>query len=94
MIVSYIHVASHNNPTERHTFQVILASDGTDTYAILNYKVLGTDGATVGVAERYCGWTRFLEQTKSSRSLTASSNVGVNGKYVYLLTSRKCLKAG
>ncbi|XP_057299239.1 uncharacterized protein LOC130629879 isoform X2 [Hydractinia symbiolongicarpus] len=89
VLISYLNVPEHDHPERRHTFQVILASDGVKTYVILIYKTLSTNGAVVGISERFCGW-KYFESPQNSTSLVKKTNVGEMGKHVYLLTSDNC----
>ncbi|XP_057299219.1 uncharacterized protein LOC130629862 [Hydractinia symbiolongicarpus] len=93
VLISYLNVPEHDHPERRHTFQVILASDGGKTYVILIYKTLSTNGAVVGISERFCGW-KYFEPLKNSTSLVKKTNVGEIGKHVYLLSSDNCSITG
>lgn len=93
IVISYINIPEHKNSGKRHTFQVILASDGHLTYSILIYKKLSTNGATVGISERFCGW-KIFHSAKDSTLLATETNVGEAGKHVHLLTSSSCAVTG
>lgn len=86
VIVTCIKIASRIAIGRYHSYQTILAYNGSSTYVILNYARLDTHGALVGYSETYCGWKQF-RTPKLSRSLLKSSNIGKEGSHVYRLTS-------
>ncbi|XP_057297435.1 uncharacterized protein LOC130628517 isoform X2 [Hydractinia symbiolongicarpus] len=88
IVVNYIGVKYQS---KAHTFQAVFATDGNQTYVILNYYRLESNGATVGFSERACGHRLYYNSTKS-KSLAHTSNVGMPGRHVLLLTTR-CAKA-
>lgn len=89
IVVNYIGVKYQSRA---HTFQAVFATDGNQTYAILNYYRLESNGATVGFSERACGHHLYYNGTMS-KSLAHTSNIGMPGRHILLLTTR-CAKAG
>lgn len=88
IVVNYIGVKYQSRA---HTFQAVFATDGNQTYAILNYYRLESNGATVGFSERACGHHLYYNGTMS-KSLAHTSNIGMPGRHILLLTTR-CAKA-
>lgn len=75
-----------------NTFQVAFASDGSVTYAVLNYIRLESKNARVQYHEPYCS-SSTLVAPEESRKLFSSTNTNRPGQHVIKLTS-KCRKAG
>lgn len=87
VIITYMDVPSAEHPEKVNTFQVTLASDRYNTYAIMNYPRLNSKNATVGVSDPFCRWEEFVNP-KNSNQLALTSNVNQTGVYVYKLTQR------
>lgn len=88
LLISYIDVSAYISPSSlRHTFQLVLATDGNITYAILNYQRLDRISARVGYSEGLCN-----SRSSPSFDLLRTSNVGVKGRHVYKLTNYECFK--
>lgn len=82
---TYDDVPLKGNKSIKFKFQVILATDRLNTFAILNYDRLDLNShGPVGFSEgSVCKqFTKSLDR----RDLTRTSNVGRPGKHVYLLT--------
>ena len=90
IIVTYSNVAAYSSSHLKHTFQVVLASNGKLTYAVLNYKQLDKSGAIAQYSERGCVNSRRFVSTAHSRELVSTGNVRV-GRHAFLLTSSSCL---
>ena len=87
IIVTYSNVASYWSGSQ-NTFQVVLASNGKLTYAVLNYKQLEISGVKAGYSEEGCDNLRTFVPRSLSRTLVSTGNVRV-GRHAFLLT-RKC----
>ncbi|XP_057308416.1 uncharacterized protein LOC130646248 isoform X2 [Hydractinia symbiolongicarpus] len=75
------------------TFQAVLASDGNETFAILNYFKLEGDATYIGHEEEFCLNSIFY-QSLGSTELVHTSNVGIPGRHVFKLTSEiGCIRA-
>ena len=89
IIVTYSNVAAYSPSHLKHTFQVVLASNGKLTLAVLNYKQLDKSGATAQYSEGGCVNSRRFVSRSLSRTLVSTGNVRV-GRHAFLLTSRNC----
>lgn len=69
------------------TYQLILATDGNETYAIKNYVNVGSSGY-VGHVEPDCKQDTFA--SSSGLTLMTTSNTGVPGQHVTRLTDLLC----
>lgn len=77
----------------KFTFQAVLASDGNETFAILNYFKLEGDATYIGHFEDFCQDSIFYESLGSTE-LVHTSNVGIPGRHVFKLTSEiGCIRA-
>lgn len=66
----------------RFSFQIAVASDGIQSFALFNYACLDGNPRAVGYFnEEQCGGWKRLETFASDR-LTLTSNIGVIGTYV------------
>ncbi|XP_057294911.1 uncharacterized protein LOC130623439 isoform X2 [Hydractinia symbiolongicarpus] len=91
LVVSYIDVSSYYGTNSKHTFQVIVATDETSTYGIMNYQRLDRSNAINGFSEGYCNF-RLFQPRYVSTNLVHRSNIGVRGRHVYKLTKEECFK--
>ena len=74
-------------------FQIVLGSDGRDTYGVFNYEKLATDSKfDIGMNEDLCGGKRFETKLNSHVKLIEGNNTGVRGRFVHLLSSPGCFK--
>lgn len=89
LVVTYKKISSYGKPLEKNTFQMILASSHNETYVILIYKELDTEDALTGFNEGYCNRKHF-NKSLDSRTLFSTSNIGIGGKHVFLLTNGAC----
>ncbi|XP_057299762.1 uncharacterized protein LOC130630320 [Hydractinia symbiolongicarpus] len=93
-VVSYIDVVPENLTSDKHTFQVILASNGSVTYGIFNYQKLSQSYAVTGASEQLCSWMTFSksygDDPSKSNYLVDQSNIGIQGRFVFELTSQDC----
>ena len=90
IIVTYSNVAAYSPSHLKHTFQIVLASNGRLTYAVLNYKQLDKSSGRVRYSERGCVNTTTFVPKSLSQTLVSTGNVRV-GRHAYLLTSNNCL---
>ncbi|XP_057301091.1 uncharacterized protein LOC130635689 [Hydractinia symbiolongicarpus] len=88
VVITYLNVQRYNS-YERNTFQLVLASDGYNTYAIFNYKNLQSSDAVAGYSAPDCE-SRVIANSGNSRNLMYSSNMGVTGRHVYHLNGKRC----
>ena len=91
IIVTYNNVPKYGDSSKKFKYQVVIATDYTNTFAILNYDRLDESGSIVGYSDPLCNVWRHFTTSSDKRVLTRTSNVGVLGKHVYLLTSKNCL---
>ena len=82
-MVTYDNVYKYNTNNLLHTFQLVLATDETRTYVILNYHRLDYTGSvTNGFSETTNHSMEFVPRS-SAHSLVSTSNVGILGKHVF-----------
>ena len=76
------------------TFQMVLATDGETTYAVLNYEELNYEAAAnVEVNELRCQKKRvFVKESDTLDFLFNGNSTGVKGRHVFKLTNPKCFK--
>ena len=87
IIVTYNNVPKYGDSSKRFKYQVVIATDYTNTFAILNYDRLDESGGIVGYGDSgYCTKTRTFTDSSDTRTLNRTSNVGRPGKHIYLLT--------
>lgn len=89
IIVTYDNIPIYGTNSSLSSFQTVLVTDFNATYVILNYFHLDVANGTVGFYENLCNYKLFTPPLNSTL-LTETSNVGVKGRHVYLLTSFKC----
>ena len=78
--------------SNEQTFQMVLATDGKTTYAIVNYKELNYEAAgDVEVNEVGCQKRRvFVKELKSNHVLINGNSTGVKGRHVFKLSGDGC----
>ena len=90
IIVTYDNIQLHRDHTKRFSYQVVIATDYSNTFAIINYGRLDGNSGDVGFTDpgRY-STKRFLSPSADKRILTNFSNVagGSPGKHVYKLSN-------
>ena len=89
IIVTYNHIPKYGNYNIRYHFQVVIATDFTHTFVILNYYDLDSSAGKVGFHDTDCHQRTYFQRSYNSgpkRNLDRSSNVGVTGRFVYKLT--------
>lgn len=89
VIVTYHEVPLRSDPLLKHTFQVIIASNGTLTYAVFNFIKLDRSHGLFGFAEKIC-YIKEQEANPYTHNLSEDTNVDSKGKFVYLLTRENC----
>ena len=90
IIVTYNNIPKYRESTKRFTFQVVIATDYTNTFAILNYDRLDESGNDIGYSDPSCNSLKYFTRSPDKRVLARTSNVGVPGKHIHLLTSKGC----
>ena len=90
IIITYDNIPLHRDHTKRFSYQIILASDWDNTYAIFNYGRLDGDSGDIGFTdpERY-STKRFLSPLADKRILRRTTNIngGPLGKHIYKLSN-------
>ena len=89
IIVTFDNIPQYGN-TNRFKYQVIIATDYTDTFAILNYERLDGNGNEVGFSDPSCNYLKRFTTSSNKTVLTNTSNVGIPGKHIFLLTQKTC----
>jgi len=85
LMASFIKVATVRKV--ENTFQLLLVSDGYDTYVIMNFVELGGTGLT-GYNDPNCK----RNELKKRKNLLTTSNTGYMGQHVFKLTDPSCIK--
>ena len=88
IIVTYNNVPRYSSISNLFKYQVVIATDYTNTFAILNYDRLDQTGrGAVGFSDPGpCRVTKRFLNSSDERTLTQTSNVGRPGKHIHLLT--------
>ena len=70
-----------------------LATNGTDSFAVLNYAKLTTNPQLAGMNEHGCGRQReFFSRFNATNTAVAVNVTGVPGRHVYHLTNKSCFE--
>ena len=77
----YSSTLTKQNPPEAVSFQVILSTDGSNSFLTINYGPLGLNASDGYYFQ--CGSYSDCYTTITSGNPELSSNVGVNGKWIY-----------
>lgn len=90
IIVTYDNIQLYEDYNKRFSYQVVIAADFENTFAIFNYGRLDGDSGDVGFTDpkRY-STKRFVRPSADKRILNKISNVagGRPGKHVYKLSN-------
>ena len=89
IIVTYNEIPKYGQRNIRFTFQAVIATDYNNTIANLNYKKLDQNGV-VGHFDPYCTNAKQVSNL-SNTDLQRTSNVGVRGKHIILLSPKGCI---
>lgn len=85
MLVTYSNVAKWTQPNKRFNFQIAVASDDVQSYAVYNYERLDVNAQYgVGYYDPQCGYKRLVD-TSSAKDLVLTSNCNKKGKHVVAL---------
>ena len=88
VVVSFVDMTiDGGDPTLLHTFQIVLVTDYTKTYAILTYDRLNTGDGTVSFRINAIATGFFCMIDDSCDQLVNQSNVGEAGKFVFDLAN-------
>ena len=93
IVVTYNNVERYNSIRLKYKYQLVLATDFDVTFAIMNYERLDNNGNRPGFSEPPGGSANtvyFTASTSQNRNLVSTSNIGVRGRHVYLLSKVKC----
>ena len=80
IIVTFDNIPLHRNRNMKFKYQLIIATDYTDTVAVFNYERLDTAGSYIGFSDRAC---HFVSKRYS--------NIGAPGKHIIMLTQQECI---
>lgn len=88
IIITFNNVHKYGKPNIRFKYQVIIVTDYTNTFTILNYERLDEASSTVvGFTDPLsCKHTAKFFGDRNNKALLTTSNVGEAGKHVFLLT--------
>ena len=87
IIVTYNNIPLNANSGTKFTYQIIIATDYQNTFAIVNYDRIDSNGKVIGISEN--GRVIDYISTQYHRDLTWASNVGQPGKHIILLTKKR-----
>ena len=91
IIVTFDNILRYGNAGSRFKYQAVIATDYTNTFAILNYERLDESGYEVGYNYPSCNYIKHFTRSGDKTVLTRTSNVGIPGKHIYLLTQKECM---
>lgn len=91
VFMTYRYIRGYHSPNYSYqTFQVVLASDGIDTYVIFNYEDVHLPDVVTGLyLPNVCSKIDF-DQDVSSDHMDNGSNINVPGRYMFRLSQRHC----
>ena len=86
IVITFNDIQLYDYPNTLFKYQAVIASDYKNTFTILNYERMDKEGfANIGFADPpACKKSRTFNIDR--KRLTTSSNVGRQGKFVYLLS--------
>ena len=90
IIVTFDNIPRYGNKKIRFKYQAVIATDYTNTFAILNYEKLDENGKEVGFSDPSCNYSKQFTTSSDKTILTSTSNVGIPGKHIFLLTWMNC----
>ena len=91
IIVTFDNIPQYGRWFNKFKYQVIIATDFNSTYAIFNYERLDMSGYDIGFSDPSChAFQNFTGYGRNQTDLTRTSNVGIPGRHVYLLTKQHC----
>ena len=88
IIVTFNNIPRYNNNQSRFKYQAVIVTDYTNTFAILNYERLDESGNEAGFSD--CNYLKRFTTSSDKTVLTNTSNVGIPGKHIFLLTWMTC----
>ena len=84
IVITFNNVAFYNRP-QKVKFQAILATNYKKTFVIFNYLRLDLDARVTGFSDQEA--CNSFRKFSNRRNLVSTTNVGVPGKHVHLLTN-------
>ena len=92
IIITYDNIPKYRQRYTLFKYQVVIATDYTNTFAILNYERLDESGyREVGYGDPSCNYLKHFTRSGDETVLTRTSNVGIAGKHIYFLTQKECM---
>ena len=86
IIVTFDNIPRYRNNHSRFKYQAVIVTNYTNTFAILNYEKLDENGNEVGFNDPSCNYLKRFTTSSDKTVLTNTSNVGIPGKHIFLLT--------
>ena len=88
IIITFNNIAIYGNSNVKFKYQVVITTDYTNTFTILNYERLDDESATrIGFTDPLaCKHSVSFFNHLDRRILVRTSNVGEPGKHVFLMT--------
>ena len=90
IVVTFDNIPRYGNTNYRFKYQAVIATDYTNTFAILNYERLDENGNEVGFSDPSCNYLKRFTTSSDKTVLSNTSNVGIPGKHIFLLTWMNC----
>ena len=90
IIITYDDIPHYVNRYTLFKYQAVIATDYTNTFAILNYERLDRNGNAIGYSDPSCNFHKYFATSSDQTDLTRTSNVGIPGKHIFLLTRQEC----
>lgn len=82
LLVTYNNTAKDGNPDKCFTFQMALASDGIQSFVVVNYERLDENTVSdIGYSSQR-GFIKLQSSVNDTRDLVLTSNIGMKGMHV------------
>lgn len=90
IVVTYNNIPKYGDSSKIFKYQVVITTDYTNTFAILNYDRLDESGNINGFSEPVCNVSKHFITSSDKTVLSSTSNVGISGIHIFLMTSKDC----
>ena len=91
IVITFNNIKRYRASSIMYKYQIVLATDYNVTYTIINYGRLdSTSLVRPGFYDsQACGIRKFFGEHNNTQHLNKTSNVGIKGKHVFILTNTK-----
>ena len=90
VVITFDDVGQFADKSLKHTFQIVLATNGNETYGIFNYRTLESGNVVTGFYGSDC-YFKILKNKSTSMNLVNDTNIDLKGTQVHLLTKKTLL---